>query len=210
MTMTGTARDPAFYLASRSPRRSELLRQLGVDFEVLLLREASGRDRDVREEALDVEPPAHYVERIARTKAQVGFQRMQNRKLAERPVLGADTEVALGGTIFGKPSDDAHAADMLARLSGRSHEVLTAVALKLADRTEFELSVSRVTLRKLGRDEIAAYVATGEPRDKAGAYAIQGRAAAFVTRLEGSYSGVMGLPLAETAALLGRAGIRVL
>jgi septum formation protein len=208
--MTATARPPDFYLASRSPRRAELLRQLGAAFEVLLLREANGRDRDVIEEALDVEPAAHFVERMARTKAQVGFQRMQNRHLAERPMLGADTEVVLGDAIFGKPRDDADAADMLARLSGRTHEVLTAVALKLADRTEFELSVSKVTLRKLTREEIAAYVATGEPHDKAGAYAIQGRAAAFVTRLEGSYSGVMGLPLAETAALLARAGVRVL
>jgi septum formation protein len=203
-------RDPAFYLASRSPRRAELLRQLGLAFELLLLRAASGRDRDVLEEALDVEPPAHYVERIARTKAQVAFQRMHNRRLAELPVLGADTEVVLGNAIFGKPRDDADAADMLARLSGQTHEVLTAVALKLPDRTEFELSVTRVTLRKLARREIDAYVATGEPHDKAGGYAIQGRAAAFVTRLEGSYSGVMGLPLAETAALLARAGIRVL
>jgi septum formation protein len=203
-------REPDFYLASRCPRRAELLRQLGVAFEPLLLREASGRDRDVIEEALDVEPPAHYVERMARTKAQVAFQRMHNRRLPERPVLGADTEVALGNVIFGKPRDDADAADMLARLSGHTHEVLTAVALKLGDRTEFELSVTRVTLRKLARREIDAYVATGEPHDKAGGYAIQGRAAAFVTRLEGSYSGVMGLPLAETAALLARAGIRVL
>jgi septum formation protein len=206
---TPAAPSPRFYLASRSPRRAELLRQLGLAFAVLLLREASGRDRDVIEEALDVEPPAHYVERMARTKAQVGFQRMHNRHLAELPVLGADTEVVLGSEVLGKPRDDAAAAAMLARLAGRSHEVLTAVAVKLPDRTEFELSVSKVTLRKLTRDEIAAYVATGEPHDKAGGYAIQGRAAAFVTRLEGSYSGVMGLPLAETAALLGRAGIRV-
>lgn len=199
---------PLFYLASRSPRRADLLRQLGVAFEVLLLREASGRDRDVLEETLDAEPPAHYVERMARTKAQVGYTRMQNRNLAPLPVLGADTEVVLGSTVFGKPRDDADAADMLGRLSGRTHEVMTAVALKLPERTEFEVSVSRVTMRKLSRDEIDRFVATGEPRDKAGAYAIQGRAAAFITRLEGSYSGVMGLPLAETATLLGRAGIR--
>ena len=201
---------PKFYLASRSPRRAELLRQLAVPFDVLLLREASGRDRDVLEESLDAEPPAHYVERMARTKAQVGHDRMQNRNLAALPVLGADTEVVLANAVFGKPRDDDDAVEMLTRLAGRTHDVMTAVALKLADRTEFDVSVSRVTMRKLSREEIVRYVATGESRDKAGGYAIQGLAAAFITRLEGSYSGVMGLPLAECAALLARAGMRVL
>jgi len=204
------AQEPQLYLASRSPRRAELLRQVGLAFDTLLLREGFGRDRDVVEEALDAEPPGHYVERMARTKAQVAWQRMQNRKLTPRPVLGADTEVALGHHIFGKPRDAQDAADMLARLAGRTHEVLTAVALRFEDRTDVEVSVSRVTLRKLAADEIERYVVSGEPMDKAGAYAIQGRAAAFVTRIEGSYSGVMGLPLAETAALLARAGVSVL
>jgi septum formation protein len=204
------AREPLLYLASRSPRRAELLRQLDVPFETLLLREASGRDRDVHEEALDAEPPAHYVERMARTKAQVGWQRMQNRQLAMHPVLGADTEVVLGARIFGKPRDARDAAAMLRQLSGRTHDVLTAVAVRWQDRTDVEVSVSRVALRKLTAAEIERYVATGEPLDKAGGYAIQGRAAAFVTRLEGSYSGVMGLPLAETATLLARAGAPVL
>ena len=202
--------EPLLYLASRSPRRTELLRQLDIPFETLLLREASGRDRDVREGALDGEPPAHYVERMARTKAGVGWQRMFNRMLPAHPVLGADTEVVLGSSVFGKPRDAADAADMLKRLAGRTHEVLTAVALRWQDRTEVEISVSKVTMRKLGDDEIARYVATGEPVDKAGGYAIQGRAAAFITRLDGSYSGVMGLPLAETAALLAGAGAAVL
>jgi septum formation protein len=202
--------EPLLYLASRSPRRAELLRQLDVPFEKLLLREASGRDRDVLEEALDIEPPGHYVERMARTKAQVGWQRMQNRKLAAHPVLGADTEVVLGARIFGKPRDARDAAAMLQQLSGRTHDVLTAVALRWQDRTDVEVSVSRVALRRLTAAEIERYVATGEPLDKAGGYAIQGRAAAFVTRLEGSYSGVMGLPLAETATLLARAGAPVL
>ena len=201
--------EPQLYLASRSPRRAELLRQIGVTFEPLLLREGYGRDRDVVEEALDAEPPGHYVERMARTKAQVAWQRMQNRKLAPRPVLGADTEVALGHVIFGKPHDAKDAVAMLARLAGRTHEVLTAVAVRVDERTDVEVSVSRVTLRKLSATEIERYVETGEPMDKAGAYAIQGRAAAFVTRIEGSYSGVMGLPLAETATLLARAGIAV-
>jgi septum formation protein len=204
------SREPMLYLASRSPRRAELLRQLDVPFETLLLREASGRDRDVLEEALDAEPPSHYVERMARTKAQMGFLRMHNRSLVARPVLGADTEVALGASIFGKPRDAQDAAAMLTRLSGRTHEVMTAVALRWQDRTDVEVSVSRVTLRKLSADDIARYVATAEPLDKAGAYAIQGRAGAFVTRLEGSYAGVVGLPLAETATLLARAGFAVL
>ena len=201
---------PVLYLASRSPRRELLLRQLDIEFETLLLREAAGRERDVVERAEDAEPPEHYVERIARTKAQVGFQRMQNRKLAERPVLGADTEVVLDGEIFGKPRHVDDAIRMLKRLSGRTHQVLTAVALRHRDRTDVELSITRVTLRRLGATEIERYAATGEPLDKAGAYAIQGRAAAFVSRLEGSYTGVVGLPLYETASLLSGAGVPVL
>lgn len=201
---------PVLYLASKSPRRQQLLRQLDVEFEALLLREANGRDRDVLEVALDAEPASHYVERMARTKAQVGWQRMQNRKLAERPVLGADTEVVLDGEVFGKPHDADDAARMIKRLAGRTHQVMTAVALRCGERTEVEVSISRVTLRRLGAAEIERYVATGEPFDKAGAYGMQGRAAAFVSRLEGSYSGVVGLPLYETAAVLARIGVCVL
>jgi septum formation protein len=198
------------YLASRSPRRRELLQQLCVPFEDLRLREAPGRTRDVVEEANDGEPPAHYVERIARTKANVGWRRMEQRMLAAHPVLGADTEVVLEGEVFGKPRDAAHATEMLTRLSGRRHEVLTGVALKSADSTAFALSVTHVTFRTLQEQEIAHYVASAEAADKAGGYAIQGRAAAFVARIEGSYSGVMGLPLFETSELLAAAGIRVL
>ena len=201
---------PVLYLASRSPRRHALLRQLDVEFETLLLREAVGRDRDVVEETLDAEPAPHYVERMARTKAQVGWQRMHNRKLAERPVLGADTEVVLDGEVFGKPGNAEEATRMIRRLSGRTHQVLTAVALRFRDRTEVEVSISRVTLRRLGAAEIDRYVAGGEAFDKAGGYAVQGLAAAFISRLEGSYSGVVGLPLYETAALLARAGTPVL
>jgi septum formation protein len=201
---------PVLYLASKSPRRQQLLRQLDVEFETLLLREAVGRERDVVEEARDAEPALHYVERIARTKAQVGWDRMQSRKLAERPVLGADTEVVLDGDVFGKPRDAGDASAMIRRLSGRTHQVLTAVALRYRERTEVEVSMSKVTLRRLGATEIERYVATGEPLDKAGAYAVQGRAAAFISRLEGSYTGVVGLPLYETAALLARIGMRVL
>ena len=174
------------------------------------MREAAGRNRDVVEEALDGEPPAHYVERIARTKAAVGWKRIEQRILTLRPVLGADTEVVLDAEIFGKPRDAAHAAQMLAQLSGRHHDVLTGVALKSGEDVTFALCTSRVTFRRLSTDEIARYVATGEAVDKAGAYAIQGRAGAFVSRLEGSYSGVMGLPLFETAQLLAKSGIPVL
>ena len=200
---------PAIWLASRSPRRQELLTQIGVAFDVLRLREASGRTPDVLEVAHDGEPALHYVERIARTKANVGWQSMVARGLEPRPVLGADTEVILDGEVFGKPADERAAKAMLARLSGRTHEVVTAVALRWQDDTHFAMSTSKVTIAPLTKSAIAAYVASGEPFDKAGGYGIQGRAAAFVTRLDGSYSGVMGLPLAETAALLARAGFPV-
>lgn len=204
-----TAQPPFVYLASRSPRRQELLRQLGVRFDELRFREAAGRPPDVVEGALDAEPPHHYVERIARTKASVGWQQLQRRVLPQRPVLAADTEVSIDGTIFGKPADAMDARRMLSRLSGRSHEVLTAVALRWQDELLVEVSRSQVTFRALSNDDIERYVATGEPFDKAGAYAIQGRAAALITHLSGSYSGVMGLPLHETAELLARIGFPV-
>jgi len=201
---------PHIHLASKSPRRKELLRQLGVEFDLLKLREAAGRDRDVMEGARNAEPPLHYVERMARTKAAVGWTRMQQRKLTELPVLSADTEVVLDSRIFGKPADAADATRMLKLLSGKTHEVLTAVAVRLGDQTEVEVSVSKVAFRELTPTEIDHYVATGEGDDKAGAYAIQGRAAAFITRIEGSFSGVVGLPLAETAQILARFGMPVL
>jgi septum formation protein len=198
--------DQAIYLASRSPRRQELLRQIGVDFELLRLRSAPGRHLDVVEETRDGEPPLHYVERIARTKAGVGWNRMMERGLPPRPVLGADTEVVLDDAVFGKPADADAAFRMLERLSGRRHDVISAIALRWQDDVEVALSVTHVTMRRLTAGEIKHYVATGEPVDKAGGYAIQGLAAAFITRIDGSYSGVMGLPLAETAAALGRIG----
>jgi septum formation protein len=202
--------DFAVYLASRSPRRHELLRQIGVTFDELRLRAAPGRHRDVVEEAKDGEPPLHYVERIARTKAAVGWRRMEERGLPPRPVLGADTEVVLDDVIFGKPADADAARQMIARLSGRRHEVVTAVALRWRDDVEVALSISHVTMRRLTAGEIERYVESGEPFDKAGGYAIQGLAAAFITHIEGSYSGVMGLPLAETAGLLASVGRSVL
>jgi septum formation protein len=202
--------DGRIYLASRSPRRQELLRQIGVDFDELRLREAPGRDPDIVEGARDAESAPDYVKRIARTKANVGWERMTERGLPARPILGADTEVVQDGHIFGKPADASHALEMLDRLNGRSHLVLTAVALRWEREFVLVLSTSMVTMRELTAEEIARYIATGEPVGKAGAYAIQGRAAAFITRLEGSYSGVMGLPLAETAAALARIGRPVL
>jgi len=201
---------PSVYLASKSPRRHELLRQLGIDFTELKLREAAGREPDVAEVPREGEPPIDYVKRVARLKASVGWHRMTRRSLASKPVLAADTEVVLDGTIFGKPGDAADALAMLAKLSGRTHEVITAVALRWEAQLAQGVSTSRVTFRAIPKDEIERYIATGEPFDKAGAYAIQGKAAAFVQHLEGSYSGVVGLPLYETAEILARIGYQVL
>jgi septum formation protein len=201
---------PAVYLASKSPRREELLRQLGVEFASLRLRESSGRERDIIEVARDAEPPRHFVERIARTKSTVGWLRMLQRGMPPRPVLGADTEVVLDDKIFGKPKDEADAARMLTLLSGRTHQVLTAVALCWEGSTVCEISTSSVTFRALGQEEIDRYVATRESLDKAGGYAIQGRAASFVQRIDGSHSGIMGLPLFETATALAGIGFPVL
>jgi septum formation protein len=190
------------YLASRSPRRRELLSQVGVRYHLLLFRERVGENPDVDESVLAGEAPAAYVERMARAKADAGWRRMLQRNLPPAPVLAADTTVALDGRIFGKPESRANAEEILAALAGKRHEVLTAVAVKNHDRLEVALSTSEVQLKALSKDEIAQYVATGEADDKAGAYGIQGRAARFVIELRGSYSGVMGLPLYETSQLL--------
>ena len=190
------------YLASRSPRRRELLSQIGVRYHLLLFRERVGEHPEVDEAPLAGETPTAYVERMARVKAEAGWRRMLQRNLPPAPVLAADTTVALDNQILGKPRDRAEAGEMLAALAGRRHEVLTAVALKKYDQLELALSSSEVQLKKLSPDEIALYVASGEGDDKAGAYAIQGRAARFVVELRGSYSGVMGLPLYETSLLL--------
>ena len=197
------------YLASRSPRRRELLRQIGVIFEVALLREAPQRSVDVDETPRTGESPDEYVLRVTRDKAQAAADIMRRRRLTVRPVLAADTTVVCDDVILGKPADAADAARMLSLLAGRSHRVLTAVAIAGGDAVATRISESQVWFRALDEGEIRRYVATGEPVDKAGAYAVQGRAAAFITRIEGSYSGIMGLPLAETAELLRSQGIIV-
>jgi len=192
------------YLASRSPRRRELLSQIGVRYHLLLFRERVGEKPDVDESVLPGEAPAAYVERMARAKADTGWRRMLQRNLPPAPVLAADTTVALEGRIYGKPENRAEAEEILAALAGKRHEVLTAVALKNQDWIEVALSTSEVQLKALSRDDIAQYVASGEGDDKAGAYGIQGRAARFVVEIRGSYSGIMGLPLYETGQLIDR------
>ena len=197
----------SIYLASRSPRRRELLRQIGVEHEVLTQRIKTQRGPDVSEDPLPGEKPRDYVMRVCRAKVESGWTRVIQRKLPLRGVLAADTTVCLGDEILGTPADAAEAADFLARLSGREHEVLTAVAFKFGERMEAELSATSVRFRALGRAEIERYVASGEPLDKAGAYGIQDRAGAFISEIRGSYSGVMGLPLYETVLLLRRFGL---
>jgi septum formation protein len=201
------APDRHVYLASRSLRRRELLRQIGIGFEVLLLREAPGRPVDFDERPHADESAVAYVERIARHKATSGWARLSQRRLLRHPVLAADTTVALDGEILGKPADRQEASRFLQRLSGRTHAVHTAVAVHFEERLEVAVSSSEVEFGVLTEQDIRRYVATGEPMDKAGAYAIQGRAAVFVRQVYGSYSGVVGLPLFETSQLLARFGI---
>jgi septum formation protein len=196
--------DRGIYLASRSPRRRELLSQIGVRYHLLLFRARPDAPPDVDESMQPGEAPDAYVERIARAKAEAGWKLLRLRNLPLAPVLSADTTVALNGRIFAKPNDRKEAAEMLQALSGQRHEVLTAVALKRDDDLFSMLSRSEVQFKKLSAEEIAQYVATGEGDDKAGAYAIQGRAARFIAELHGSYSGVMGLPLYETGQLLDK------
>ena len=198
--------DRSIYLASRSPRRRELLSQIGVRFHLLLFRDKPETDPELDEAPLAGETPKVYVERVARAKALAGWNRLEQRNLPRAAVLSADTTVALGGRIFGKPADRHDAADMLGALSGARHQVLSAVAVKHESQFECVLSVSEVEFKPLSADEIRQYCATGECDDKAGAYAIQGRAAQFVVELHGSFSGVMGLPLYETAQLLEKMG----
>jgi len=195
------------YLASQSPRRRQLLEQLGVPHELLL--PGPEEDAESIEAALPGEAPTAYVERVTALKLDAAVARRAARQLPGAPILCSDTTVALGRAIYGKPDDAAHAARMLAELAGREHRVLTAVALQVGARRVSALSVSRVTFAPMTAAQIDAYVATGEPLGKAGAYGIQGRAAAHVSHLSGSYSGIMGLPMYETAQLLRAAGFSV-
>ena len=193
------------YLASQSPRRSQLLTQIGVKHELLL----ADADEDV--EALEIrvegEAPLAYVTRVTGLKLEAAMARLARRGLPPAPVLCADTTVALGRTIYGKPVDAADARRMLMALRGRPHRVLTAVALGHGAQRMRHCSVSRVVFAELTEQRVDAYVATGEPMGKAGAYAVQGAAGAFVTRINGSYTGIMGLPLYETADLLRQVGV---
>lgn len=193
---------PRIYLASQSPRRRELLKQIGVNFELLLLRSDPYRKMDVDEAPYSGESPEEYVQRVCRTKAEAGYAALMQRNLPPFPVLAADTTVALDGKVFGKPDNPGHAAEMLRLLSGCEHQVLSAVAVAMEEHIETALSVSTVRFAPLGEDRIQRYLLTREYMDKAGAYAIQGHAGAFVEHISGSYSGVMGLPLFETVQLL--------
>ena len=194
--------DPRIYLASRSPRRRELLTQIGVRFDLLLFRAAPREDEEVSEAWLSGETPEDYVQRVARAKAVFGAGLMASRGIVVRPVLAADTTLDLDGEVIGKPADEADAVAILTRLAGRSHRVLTAIALARGERVEQRLSISEVRFRALTANEIRRYVQSGEPMDKAGAYGIQGRAAMFIEDIRGSHSGIVGLPLCETALLL--------
>ena len=194
--------DKRIYLASRSPRRRELLKQMGVPFELFLLREDLRRGADVDETPLPDESPGVYVLRMAGAKVNMAVRQIAYRGLPQKPVLAADTTVVFDDGIIGKPENAEQAARILRALSGREHQVLTAVALALREQVETQISVSSVWFHELTDADIRRYVATGEPLGKAGAYAIQGRAGAFVTRIAGSYSGIVGLPLVETAELL--------
>ncbi len=194
------------YLASQSPRRSQLLAQLGIRHELLLA--GSDEDAEAIEAMLPNEPPTNYVKRVTALKLDAALLRRKRRALPSAPVLCADTTVALGRTIYSKPLDARDAHRMLGELSGKTHRVLTAVAIG-TDRKRVQLmSESRVTFASMSPAQIQAYVASGEPLGKAGAYAVQGRAAAFISHISGSYSGIMGLPVFETAQMLQSTGFR--
>lgn len=198
------------YLASQSPRRRELLKQIGVNFEMLLLRSDPRRQMDIDETPHAAESPDAYVQRVCQDKVRAASDSLEFRSLPAHPVLAADTTVTLDGDILGKPRDHADAASMLRQLSGRQHQVFSAVAIALGERVETRLSMSKVTFATLSEERIRRYILTNEHLDKAGAYSIQGFAAAFIPHIDGSYSGVMGLPLFETAGLLQAFGYPVL
>ena len=195
------------YLASQSPRRRQLLEQLGVQYE-LLLADAS-EDAEALELVLKNEAPAAYVKRVTALKLDAAVARLVRRKLPPAPVLCSDTTVAMGRTIYGKPENAQDAERMLSELAGKTHRVLTAIAVQQGAQRFQAVSTSRVSFEPMTAEKINAYVATGESMGKAGAYGIQGRVAMHIMRIDGSYSGIMGLPLWETAALLQAAGIKI-
>ena len=201
------------YLASQSPRRRQLLEQLGIRYELLLADDSE--DAEALEVVLPNEAPRAYVQRVTLLKLEAALNRMKRRGLPFAPVLCSDTTVALGKTILGKPDDAKHAAQILGALSGQTHRVLTSVAMGTLSKagkplkTEQALSVSNVRFAPLTRTQIQNYVASGEPMGKAGAYAVQCRAAAYIEHISGSYSGIMGLPMFETAQLLREFGFKV-
>jgi septum formation protein len=198
---------PALYLASQSPRRRQLLEQLGIRHELLL--PDADEDAEALEVALKNEAPYAYVSRVTGLKLDAAVRRMQARGLPIAPVLCSDTTVALGRTIYGKPDDADHACAMLQALSGHTHRVLTAVAVQQGDQRLTAVSLSKVRFAAMTAAQIRAYADSGEPLGKAGAYAVQGRAAAFIEHISGSYSGIMGLPMFETAQLLRQCGFLV-
>ena len=195
------------YLASQSPRRRQLLEQLGVQYE-LLLADAS-EDAEALELVLKNEAPAAYVKRVTALKLDAAVARLVRRKLPSAPVLCSDTTVAMGRTIYGKPENAQDAERMLSELAGRTHRVLTAIAVQQGAQRFQAVSTSRVSFEPMTAEKIKTYVATGEPMGKAGAYGIQGRVAMHIMRIDGSYSGIMGLPLWETASLLQAVGIKI-
>ena len=201
--------DKKIYLASKSPRRRELLRQIGIDFELLLLRSDGPRGPDVTEDVHPGEAPMDYVARVAREKAAFAANLVQQRRMTPRAVLSADTTVTIDGAILGKPANPKEAIAMLEQLSGRTHQVLTAIAVAAPDFTGQITQVSDVRFGVLTPAAIAAYCASTEPYDKAGGYGIQGPAAQFIEHIAGSHSGIMGLPLYETAQLLRQAGLAI-
>ena len=195
------------YLASQSPRRQQLLEQLGVRYQLLL--PGPDEDAEALETALKNEAPARYVRRVTGLKLDAAAARLARRELQPAPILCSDTTVALGRVMYGKPDDAAHAVHMLTELAGKTHRVLTAVNVQYGAQRLVALSTSQVCFAAMSAAQISRYVASGEPVGKAGAYAIQGRVSMHITRISGSYSGIMGLPLWETALLLRGAGLDV-
>lgn len=196
--------DKKIYLASKSPRRRELLRQIGIDFELLL------NDKEVDEQVLPNEAPADYVARVTRDKLLSARQTMMHRQLLVRPILAADTTVVVDDLILGKPTNFNEAVAMITRLSGRTHQVLTSIAVAWQEQMWQITQYSDVAFDHLSEDTIRSYCATQEPYDKAGGYGIQGLASMFIKEIAGSHSGIMGLPLYETTQLLQKAGLRML